>query len=292
MEEKTFILFFFLAPLLPTRDRMKKSGTKLPDPVPFETRIMTHEFNNDEEKEAFPNEPLAAGLFVDLTNVSENDPDTRQTAILAAVKRAGLRKPIMAIDLAPMRELQLVLDGKDWEEPEELKANPKPPCAFILLSAYDIVDLSKIKPSFGQSVVRCNSAVPHIRWFQAANLILTYEDKPKTGRVVPFPLENPKTGETIYHFMRCTFQEYVQYNKLLKHAVNEDGLKKGFWLAAKYSYQALNDRGYHKLTADNIETLITHAILMGNSKLRGVLVDGATSEDFDEDLQRAHHIYY
>lgn len=240
--------------------------------------------------------PLAAGKLVDFSSVSSEDVDCaqkRQKMLLKALVDVGIHeRPLMVIDLAPMRDLELVIDhDKDWVDPDP--TNQKPTCARIVVPATQLVDITHLKPKIGSSLVRANPAFPVYRWFQAINLLLAFDEQ--KGRVIPFPIQGEGTNanaprEMLYHVLRVFPDEYIAYQKLLKLAVDNDGVENGFFHAAKFSYEVLFLRGYKDITQKVVGELVTDIMLMGKPVIKGVLIDNANIEDF-EGLADSHSIY-
>jgi hypothetical protein len=259
-------------------------------PVPFSTKVMTKNHTGEDV-------PLASGQYIDFTTIDDEDIDCtekRQKLLLDTMKDMGIKeRPCMAIDLAPLRELDLILDGKQWVDPEPEEIRPE--CARIIVPASQLVDIAHLKPAIGESLVRCNPAFPAYRWFQAINLLLHYAGK-TPGRVIPFPLQQQakddnQPTEMIYHILRVTPAEYQEYQKLLKHAVDNDGVEKGFFHAAKYGYEVLFRRGHTPITSKVVGDHVTSVMLMGQPVIKGVLLCGAKPEDLEE-LANKHFIYH
>jgi hypothetical protein len=235
----------------------------------FETRV----------KQQDTDEPMAMGLLVDFAMFGEDDVDLKQGALLRALSDLKLlERPCMVLDLAPVRDLELVLSDKDYEESEAEKAELRPPCARIVLPAAQIADVRLLQPTVGSSIVRCNASVPVFRWFQAMNLLL-HEKKTPT-RAIPFPMEQ-KDGSVTYQVMRVTPEEFRQYQELLRHCVDQDGPAQGFAIAAKFAYELLVRRGHTEITFAQVGHLVTDIVIMGKSHMRGVLVTNSTAEDFE-----------
>lgn len=254
----------------------------------FSTKIMT---KNHEGKDL----PLASGKYIDFNDIDDDDiecTEKRQKMLLSALKAMEIiERPMMAIDLAPLRELQIVIDGEEWVDPEP--DDTRPECARIVVPASQIVDIKFLRPKLGNSIVRCNPAYPAYRWFQAINLLLHYQGQ--IGRVIPFPIQkidknNNRSDEFIYNILRATKREYMEYQKLLAEAVKNDGLEQGFFHASKYGYEVLFKRGFQKITEKVVGDHVTDVMLMGQPVINGVLLCGAKPDDF-EDLAKSHFIY-
>lgn len=240
----------------------------------FETKVMS---------QTKADKSMAAGLLVDFAAYGEDDVESKQIALLRAMSDLGLKeKPCMIVDLAPMRSLELVVNGADWVESEDLAKSDMPPCARIVIPVSQIVDLTNVHPTLGSSIIRCNGCIPTYRWFQAANLAL--HARKEHMRIIPFPMEQ-KNGDITYQAMRVVPNEFRQYQDLLDHAVTQDGVATGFMIAAKYAYQVLADRGHNEVTFAQVGHMITDIVIMGNSMMRGVLLANSTEEDF-EDIKR------
>lgn len=231
---------------------------------------------------------LAAGLVVDFAKFDEDDVEAKEVALLRALADLHItERPCMVLDLAPVRALELDVDGKEWVESEEEARVAAPPCARIVMPVSHIADISNIQPQMGSSVLRCNGSIPTYRWFQAINLLL--HEKKKPGRVVPFPLEQ-KDGNVTYQAIRVSAEEFRRYQDLLTHCVDLDGPEKGFFVAAKYAYQIFADRGHTELTYAKVGSMVTDIIIMKNSLMRGVLLLNSTAEDLE--TVRRLSIYY
>lgn len=236
----------------------------------FETKVMQENTDNT----------LAAGLVVDFSKFEEDDTDAKQAVVLRALSDLKITdRPCMVIDLAAVRDLELVVDGKDVEETEEEKANTQPCCARIVIPASQIVDIKLVQPAHGASIIRCNGCIPTFRWFQAANLLLHERKTP--GRLIPFPLEQ-ENGTTTYQAIRVSAEEFRKYQELLTHCVEQDGVEKGFFIAAKFAYQVLSDRGCSEITYKQVGNMVTDIVIMGKSFMRGVLILNSKPEDFDD----------
>ncbi len=245
----------------------------------FETKVMS---------QTKADKSMAAGLLVDFGAYGEDDVESKQIALLRAMSDLGMNeRPCMIVDLAPMRSLELVVNGADWVEPEDIAKSDMPPCARIVIPVSQIVDLTNVHPTLGSSIIRCNGCIPTYRWFQAANLAL--HARKEHMRIIPFPMEQ-KNGDITYQAMRVVPDEFRKYQDLLDHAVTQDGVATGFMVAAKYAYQVLADRGHTEITFAQIGHMVTDIVIMGNSMMRGVLIANSTEEDFD-DIKRVG-IYY
>ena len=237
----------------------------------FETKVMS---------QTKADKSMAAGLLVDFGAYDEDDVEGKQIALLRAMADLGMKEtPYMILDLAPMRSLELVVNGEDWVEPEELAKSDMPPCARIVVPVSQIVDLANVHPTLGSSIIRCNGSVPTYRWFQAANLAL--HARKEHMRLIPFPMEQ-KNGDVTYQSMRVVPDEFRKYQDLLDHAVTQDGVAQGFMIAAKFAYQVLADRGHTEITFAQVGHMVTDIVIMGNSMMRGVLICNSTEEDFDD----------
>lgn len=249
----------------------------------FETKDKTSETDDT---------PLASGLILDMAQFPTYDTESRQNAIVAALSRMDLKqRPAMVLDLAPVEALGLMVDGEaytppapqhtDDEEDEDAKRG-RPPMARIVLPADSLVDLTNLRPAVGSSVIRANGSVPTYRWFQAANLLL--HTKTEFGRIIPFPLEQDN-GDVTYQAMRVTPEEFSKYQGLLKHATDQDGPEKGFFIAAKFAYQILLERGHSEISYKEVGKFVTDIIIMGKSNMKGVLLLNSKGDDF-EDIER------
>lgn len=252
---------------------------------------MFTQFETKERTTESDDTPLASGLILDLSQFPTYDTESRQNGILTGLSRMDLKqRPVMILDLAPVDALGLLVDGKPYEPPapkhvdeeDEDAKKGRPPLARIAITADSIVDLTNLRPRVGSSVIRANGSVPSYRWFQAANLLL--HNKNEFGRIVPFPMEQ-ENGNVTYQAMRVSPEEFKKYQELLAHAVGQDGPEKGFYIAAKFAYQILLDRGHSEITFKEVGKFITDIIIMGKSNMKGVLLLNATGEDF-HDIER------
>ena len=262
--------------------------------------------------------PLAYGLFLNFSqdngiDNSNFDPmvDQDQEDLINVVRHMGkggedFKPPYMVMDLALKKDVNILLKDEEgnftrkWREEDDneveeddLSSSDMRACVKVLMSCVDIADLTSIGTLvYGMSVVKCNAAVPNYRWFQAANLLLKYNDQ--TGRVIPFPLEQ-EDGTMMYQMLRVGPDEYKVYQDLLSYAVQKDGMLEGFKVASKFAYEVLVKRGvpFEQLTHDVVDKTITHIHMMTNSRIRGVLLANADREFLsDEDLQKYHYIFY
>lgn len=262
--------------------------------LPFYTKIDTEV--HDGEKV-----PLLSGRYLNFKKVADDDDpfanEKRQKALLQAMREMEMtERPCMVVDLAPMRDVEAIIDGKAWEptDPSELEEK-RPPCAKLVVPASQLVDIEHLRPKVGRSVVRCNKAYPAFRWFQAINLLLHH--KGIEGRVIPFPLETnpdaktPSPATILYHVMRVSKEEFEMYQKLLQQACDNDGLEMGFYHAAKFSYEVLFKRGYTEISEKVVGETVTNVVLMGKSLMRGVLIEGVQPEDFTEEFAKSHFIF-
>lgn len=247
--------------------------------------------------------PILTGRYLDFSSVANEDEDpfpeeTRQKSLLVALDKCDIHdRPCMAMDLAPMRDIGAVIEGKEWVDPKPDDSRPK--CAMLVTAASSIVDISMIKPPAGRSVIRANAAYPSYRWFQAINLLLHYQNK-TAGRVIPFPLEtdpdadhskNPNPSSILYHALRVSKAEYEVYQRLLAQAVENDGVELGFFHAAKYAYEVLSKRGYKEITEKVVGETVTNVMIMGKPVMRGVLIENAERSDFTDDFASSHFVY-
>jgi len=239
--------------------------------TPFET---TEKMSNSDDKV-----PLASGLIVDFAEFDEYDTDAKQNGVLTALSKLGLtQRPCMIIELAPVADLGLLVDGKAYEpgptgvQDENDVAKNLPPIARIVLPVDKIVDLAQLRPAAGSSMLRTNGAIPSYRWFQAANLLLG--DRKEFGRVIPFPLEQ-ENGDVTYQAMRVSPEE------LLVHATQLDGTERGFYIAAKYAYECLLQRGHKELTYQEVGKFVTDIAIMKDSSMHGVLILNSGGDDFE-----------
>lgn len=217
--------------------------------------------------------------------------------------------PYMVMDMALKKDVKILLRDADgnftrpWSDEADCAAmeggkanmveegNDTRPLVKVLMPCLDIVDLTSIgTPVAGLSVVKCNASVPNYRWFQAANLLLKHNDKP--GRVIPFPLEQ-EDGSMMYHMLRVGPEEFRAYQELLDYSVKQDGALKGFEISAKFAYEILSKRGvpFEKLTHEVVDKTMTHVHMMGDSRIRGVLLVNTSREEL-EDMQESHYIFY
>ena len=240
----------------------------------FETKIMS---------ETTANAPMAGGLIVDFGTLEEDDREAKEQMLLKAMNDMKMtQRPCMIMDLAPVRDLELTIKGEDWIESDTDKLVKQPKCARIVIPVSQIVDLTNVQPVMGSSIIRCNGCIPCYNWFRAANLELHAKNNPM--RIVPFPMEQ-KSGDITYQAMRVVPAEFRAYQELLDHAVSQDGVEKGFMIAAKYSYQVLVDRGHKEITFSQVGYMVTDIVIMGKSVMRGILITNSTDEDF-VDLKR------
>jgi hypothetical protein len=244
--------------------------------TPFETK---EKMSNSETV------PLASGIIVDFAEFQEYDTEGKQNAVLTALSRLKLtQRPCMIMELAPVADLGLQVDGKDYEpgptgtQDENDVEKKLAPIARIVLPVDSIVDLTQLRPSAGSSVVRANGAVPSYRWFQGANLLL--QDKKEFGRIIPFPLEQDN-GDITYQVLRVSPEEFKQYQQLLEHATKLDGIEQGFYIAAKYAYQCLLNRGHSELTYKAVGKFVTDIAIMRDSRMHGALILNSGGDDFE-----------
>jgi len=240
--------------------------------------------------------PLAHGV---LLNFATEAPGTYQRALISALTDLKSRDrpfapPYMVLDLAYPEHIDIQTpEGKYTSPippPEDLNV-PDAACAKILVSASSLVDLSHIQNG-GASVVRCNPVVPAYAWFQAANLLLTYQGS--HGRLVPFPIHHPDIEEHIvYQMLRVTPEEYQAYHRILDYSCRENGPRKGFEVAAKFAYTILEKRGipFDSLTSETVDDAVCHVHLFADASNYGILLLHAPREELS-DLSTSHAIYY
>ena len=261
---------------------------------------------NEEQKSLdnpthYENAPLAAGEMIDLSMLHEDDFYGKEKIIVDTVRKYGGlldQKPLIGIDLAYMKDLGLIVNGKSWDE---LMALPEVQnsqkfeqdnkiCAKIIVPAEQICSLTYINPKAGKSIVKVNHAFPAYRWFHAANLQLRYKGLP--GRLIPFPIEQ-NDGTVTYQMLKVNMKEYNEYQSLIKQGTNiGHNTETIFHNSAKYAYHVLKEyRGHDKISHGTVDKEITNVIFKQHSYIRGVLLLNAQKEDL-EDHQDAHYIYY
>lgn len=256
------------------------------------------------EEQAMHGGPLAYGKMVDfgLLPLEEDcleDLDARQKELIKQIdalnKEGNFSPPYMVIDMAHQDDIGLIVDGEKYvDKPEGKVLTPDAvsnPAVKILLPANSICDLSGIASDQhgGMSVVKCNPSVPVYRWFQAANLMLSYCDQ--IGRIIPFPMEQDDKQIT-YHMLRVDPREYMEYQKLLNFCIQQHGVELGFNTAAKYAYEVLSNRGYKELTAAQVDKFISH-VMLNKGEMKGVLVLNAGRSEIDtEEMRNKRSIYY
>lgn len=259
-------------------------------------RFSTTETTQDGQK------PLACGELVDFGALPLQDESLdeslteRDKALLAAKERlraaGGFDPPYMILDLCEPQDIGLVVEGEPYVHSRAGKNVVEDDNVYVklLMPASAICDITPLgSPPGGLSVVRCHAAVPCYRWFQAANLLLHYQDK--LGRVMPFPLDQGD-GQTVFHMLIINMSEHSEYQSLLHQCCMEKGTEEGFVVSAKFAYELLLRSGITKATHAQVDKIMTHVILMPNQQLRGVLIlDAARSELQSETLKR-FSIYY
>jgi len=266
-----------------------------------------HRFETKEENAN--GKPMATGIFIDATYQNQDTLDSnglndRQTEIIKAIKElnkdGSFPAPYIVMDLTTLDQIGLRVDGEDYkntpgEHPISTEA-AKNPALKIILSAVHVTDLTTISNTMGgNSIVKCNPAVPVYRWFQCANLMLKYCDQ--IGRIIPFPITQPADDDqeemVTFHMLRVEPREFIEYQKVLDHCVSVDGIERGFEIAARYSYEALRERGISKLTSDEVDSTLTHVILMKDAALHGILLHNIGRDDLEDDvLRESHFIFY
>jgi hypothetical protein len=255
----------------------------------IESRVLgdTRSFYTDTKHEE-SGTPLASGEFIDFAEFQEYDTESKTKAMLAGLRKMKITdRPCIVIDIAPMRDLGLFLDGIEWKESEEDAKNKTPPCARIVLPVSQLIDLKNIKPAMGKSILRANASVPTPIWFRAANLKLHHQNA--LGRIIPFPLEQ-EDGRCIYQAIRVDMDEYKEYNALLTECVSRDGVEQGFFIANKFAYEVLMRRAkrhgkeLNELTHATVGRSVTDLVMMGNSYMNGLLIANSEKDDF-EDLE-------
>mmetsp|Transcript_3917 Transcript_3917/g.9832 ORF Transcript_3917/g.9832 Transcript_3917/m.9832 type:complete len:300 (-) Transcript_3917:347-1246(-) len=271
---------------------------------------------------------LMAGVVVDFLAAAPDDDDVdasekRHLALAKGLDAAGVRvQPFMAVDLAPVRDLDLLLvDGGDDQQKKTPFAEvtglldrldrrahgdstgaggkARPVAARLVVPARQIVDIGALAPVAGRSVVRCNPAFPVFRWFQAMNLLLRSEGK--GGRVIPFPIESeaPNGGapsadplrNVMYHVLRVSQAEFERYQELLAAAIAADGPELGFFHAGKFAYEVLLKRGLPEINEQVVGKYVTSVVLMGRPRMRGALVVNSAADDWGEELERRRFVY-
>lgn len=246
-------------------------------------------------------EPLMQGLYLDFGKIEGLE--NKQNSLLRAVARLKekdphtFKPPYIVMDLAAPKDVvirnqaNVVIDYPNNTEhtSDTYGLNP---VVKILVPACQVVDVSKMKTSKalgGHAIVKCNSVVPVYRWFQAANLLLHYMDD-KEIRLVPFPIQTE--NGVVYHMLPVNPQEFTLYEDILQFGVMQQGVQAGFETSGKMSYEILGRRGVKRLTAEEVDHLLTH-VMLGHNKniLTGIMLHRAGKEDL-EDLQGNHFIYY
>lgn len=241
--------------------------------------------------------PLLLGMFLDFGQIrSEGDScvedvTPRQKAVIRAVRSFSAnnptyKAPYMAVDLAARSDVGLLHRGQKMDPAAPLfplsAAAVSNPSVKVIVSAHDVVDVAHLA-SPTQSVLKTNPAFPVYTWFQAANLILDIAGK--AGRVIPFPLDQDD-GSVMFHALRVDPAEYKTYQEVLAYAVNTNGLKEGFDIAARLSYEILSKRGLTELTAKQVDHIITHVMLKSNAQIRGVILENAGRDEIDDEAMR------
>ena len=256
----------------------------------FATSFSTKDVHGNELK-------VAEGLIIDFSEVSDDEPlaiEKRQKALVQASKQYGMNDaPYMVFDIGYLEDLDLIVDGEKLDLPPTGEKKGKRALVKVMVPCKHIVDITNLKPKMGESVIRANPVFPSYRWFQAVNLLLSFENKTE-GRVVPFPIKAENENgeeETIYHVLRTNKEEYEAYQRLLMHAVANDGVHMGFYHAAKFSYEILHRRGYSEVTEKVLGEAVTKITMMGVPVIRGVLIQNSTNEDYSEGLREHHFIY-
>lgn len=203
---------------------------------------------------------LASGVFADLTDIADTDPEGRELLIGRAVVQMGLAAPMIATDLAPMHMMGIrFMDTGDlWTDNHGGKNSAV--SAMMVLSCEDIVDITNFIPpgfKFGmkggpKSVLKINGAIPAHIWFRAANLQIALNYQNSNARIIPFPIIVPgsdKEGDAEFQDTTIVYQaicvsptEYEEYIRILKQYVTADGLEKGFASAARLGYVAIMNR--------------------------------------------------
>jgi len=239
------------------------------------------EFQKFETKDKNQNgNPLASGFIIDFENFI--DPTSSLKKLVREMKTEVNTGPYIIMDLALPRDLNLLVDGKEFDSEDNSKM------AKILMSANEIIDMTKIGAKMGNSIVKCNPAVPVYRWFQAGNLIL--KKCGQKGRIIPFPIdqENEETGEkmTTFHVLQADVNEYKEYSGVMDYGIKVQGLKDGFDSSARFSYEILKRRGVTEINADAVDSIISH-VMLKTAKMHGILILNAENEDLEmekEDL--------
>ena len=229
--------------------------------------------------------PLVTGALLDFADFDEDTEKFQLAMVKEMQKIAGAKPPYMIVYLAMPEDIKLIMDPPLGPAKEGVFN----PVLKLMLPASQIVDLSAISNP-GNSVVKTNPCLPIFRWFQAANLLLAHMGQ--KGRVIPFPLDQEE-GETVFHMLRVTPQEFVKYDEILKFATTNQGVDEGFLTASRFSYEVLKMRGTKELTANMVDTSITHVMLNSNASMRGVMLYNADRETLsDPEFEKSHFIYY
>ena len=105
----------------------KHCWPKMDSSVPFETAF---QYRNEEDlaemkpedRENVHNGPLAKGELIDLSIFHEDDFAGKEKIIVDTLKQYGIYgdKPLIGVDLAFVEDLNLVVNGKPWDELKRL----------------------------------------------------------------------------------------------------------------------------------------------------------------------------
>lgn len=265
--------------------------------------------------------PISTGDFIHLKNYQSNkfsDAHAIEKAQnLVKLATEHLEKPAVVLQLAPIRVLNIKIDGENWKDSFPDEKNPPP--GFMVSQCNSVVDASSLVPpnwpnGAASSVLRVNGCVPFFFWFRSLNFLLMSQ-KAKL-RVIPFPIiqEKKEAGETkednseiVYQAIISTLAEYDEYQKSLTEMVNSIGFEKGFAMAGRYGYAVYLNRARSEHNEENdgpfneekalqehelVDKYLTQIIIMKDSCLKGVLIEGADRELFDDqDFQTTNKIF-
>lgn len=247
------------------------------------------QFHSEEKNQA--GKALLSGYLLDMNEWDQDDlEDTRVEELKKAIqnlsqKHKEFKEPYVILDLIERENIKLFdLEGEEIQPTESSKGK----ILRVVVSAWNIVDMRNISNS-GNSVVKANASIPVYRWFQAANLLLKYTDV--VGRLVPFPLDQEK-GETVFHMLRVTPAEYNSYQEILQFAATQQNLEAAFETSARFSYEILKNRGITELTARQVDSTLTHVILMMDSTIFGLALENSTDSDVTSPTLQTNSIYF
>lgn len=250
------------------------------------------QFSSEEKTE--DGKPLLSGYLLDMNQWQTDDlEDTRPEQIKKAIREVSqkhkeFKEPYIILDLIERENIKL-FDNEGHEIPAEIEEGDKGRILRVVVSAWSIVDLRNISNS-GNSIVKANAAIPVYRWFQAANLLLKYTDV--VGRLIPFPLDQEK-GETVYHMLRSTPAEFASYQQILEFATSQFNiLERAFETSARFSYEVLKNRGITELTAKQVDSTLTHVILMRDSTIFGLALANSTDTDVTSPTLQTNSIFF